>query len=92
MTLVTSFWIWAEYVIIGRPFEPSSDVITHDDGLFVGMSDVYDNDMEILCRNSCDDVINQFGERLCEMCRMCGMRIVNGRKIGDSTGKRTCYE
>ena len=68
------------------------DVITHDDGLFVGMSDVYDNDMEILCRNSCDDVINQFGERLCEMCRMCGMRIVNGRKIGDSTGKRTCYE
>ena len=68
------------------------DVIVHDDGKFVGMPDDYENDRELLCRNNCDDSINQFGERLCDMCRMCGLRIVNGRKLGDSTGKKTCHE
>ncbi len=69
-----------------------SDVIIHDDGKFVGLSDDDENDKEIISRSNCDDVINQFGERLIDMCRMCGLRIVNGRKLGDSTGKKTCHE
>lgn len=68
------------------------DAIVHDDGKFVGMPDDYVNDRQLPDRNNCDCTINQFGERLCEMCRMCGMRIVNGRKIGDSMGKTTCHE
>ena len=68
------------------------DVIIHDDRKFVGMPEDYVNDRQLLDRNNCDLTINPFGERLCEMCLMCGMRIVNGRKIGDSMGKTTCHE
>ena len=49
-------------------------------------------DGDLIKRNNCDGVVNTFGRKLLELCRMSGMRIVNGRKFGDSTGKKTCHQ
>ena len=68
------------------------DVIINDDDKYVCLPDDYTTDAGIIPRNNCDSIINQFGERLVELCRMSGLRIVNGRKIGDSAGKKTCHE
>ena len=68
------------------------DVIVNDESNYVGLPDDYVTDMDIVERNNCDSIVNQFGERLVELCRMSGVRIVNGRKFGDSTGKKTCHE
>ena len=68
------------------------DYIINDEGRYVGLPDDYVTDAEISNRNNCDTIVNQFGERLVELCRMCNVRIVNGRKIGDFTGKKTCHQ
>ena len=69
-----------------------ADVIVNDDNKYVDLPDDYIPDVDIMKRNNCDTVFNSFWERLIELCRMSGIRIVNGRKIGDSSGKKTCHE
>ena len=69
-----------------------SDIIINDDNRYVELPNDYIPDVHIMTRSNSDTVINSFGERLVELCRMSGMRIVNGRKIGDSFGKKTCHE
>ena len=66
-----------------------ADVIVNDDNRYVELPDDYIPHVDIMKRNNCDTVINSFGERLIELCRMNGIRIVNVRKIGDSSGKKT---
>lgn len=65
-----------------------SDIIVNDDSKFMDLPDDYSPDKEILKRQNCDEVINQFGKKLIEICQMSGIRIINGRKLGDSTGKK----
>ena len=66
-----------------------SDFILNDDGRHVGLPDDYVTDSIIMDRSNYDTTVTKFGKRLIELCRMCGLRIVNGRKIGDSIGKKT---
>ena len=69
-----------------------TDLIVDDDSKYVDLPDDYKPDDDIMSRSNCDTVINTFGKRLVELCRMSGIRIVNGRKFGDSSGKMTCHE
>ena len=63
-----------------------------DDGRFVGLPDNYISDIDIISRANSDLIVNEFGKRLIELCCMSGIRIINGRKIGDSMGRKTCHE
>ena len=68
------------------------DIVVNDDDHFVHLPADYLTDSELISRQNCDCVVNTFGRKLLELCRMAGLRIVNGRKFGDSIGKRTCHE
>ena len=39
-------------------------------------------------RTNQDDSVNDFGKTLIDLCRMCELRILNGRIFGDTGGKR----
>ena len=69
-----------------------NDIVVNDDTVYVDLPDDYTIDSDVIDRSNSDNVVNQFGERLVELCRMSSMRIVNGRKMGDSSGKKTCHE
>lgn len=69
-----------------------SDLVSNDDVRFTDLPDDYTVDLDIIERKNCDETVNTFGKRLIELCQMSGLRIVNGRKLGDSVGKRTCFE
>ncbi len=42
-------------------------------------------------RNSADKILNNQGEHLLDMCISSGLRILNGRYIGDILGNFTCF-
>ena len=43
-------------------------------------------------RNQDTRPVNKRGKDIIQLCKSCDLRIVNGRKLGDLTGKFTCYE
>jgi len=47
---------------------------------------------EELGRQNMDQTVSEQGKRLLEICKSSNMRIVNGRKVGDSQGAFTCYK
>ncbi|KAK3086335.1 hypothetical protein FSP39_017010 [Pinctada imbricata] len=51
----------------------------------------YENDDIIKKRNSMDITVNNFGRKFLDLCKTCGVRIVNGRHDGDLTGSITFY-
>ena len=69
-----------------------TDTIINDDVQYSCLPDDYKIDLDIIERQNCDKVVNAFGKRLIELCQMSGLRIVNGRKLGDSAGQKTCHE
>ena len=69
-----------------------TDTIVNDDVQYTCLPDDYTIDLDIIERQNCDKVVNAFGKRLIELCQMSGLRIVNGRKLGDSAGQKTCHE
>ena len=48
---------------------------------------------EIRARNIRDNIVNQYGKRICEICRQSenGLHILNGRTVGDLNGQFTCF-
>ena len=52
----------------------------------------YEVDLELKCRNNKDKVVSSFGHNLLNLCQSSGLRIVNGRKLGDSFGELTCHK
>ena len=70
------------------------DFNINDDGRFVGLPDNYISDIDIIDRANSDLIVNGFGKRLIELGCMNGIRIIIGRKIGDSMGKKNipCME
>ena len=58
------------------------DFIYNDDQRYLDLPDDYIPDIELISRQNCDVIVNQFGEKLLELCKMCGMRIINGRLVG----------
>ena len=50
------------------------------------------NTASFLNRNNCDSSLpNLHGQNLINLCRSTNLRILNGRKIGDTTGNFTCF-
>ena len=68
-----------------------SDIVINDDSQFVSLPNDFLNDVELALRQNCDKKDNQFGKMLLVMCKMTGLRIVNGQKFGDSSGKKTSH-
>lgn len=53
---------------------------------------VYIPDHEIIDRMTYDSTVNNFGRKLINLCRETQLRLVNGRALGDLSGKYTCYQ
>ena len=68
------------------------DYIVNDDELFCPVPDQYMVDSEMYPRMNCDKKMCMYGKRLLEVCQRARLRIINGRKIGDSTGNLTCHK
>ena len=63
-------------------------VVNDDDQFSNNLQTDYLPDQELIKRNNCDAVVNTFGRKLSELCKIAGVRIINGRKFGDSMGKK----
>ena len=69
------------------------DYIVNDDDKYIELPINYSCDVETIKRTNCDTYEScSFGSQLLELCKMSELRIVNGRKMGDSTGKKTCHQ
>ena len=67
------------------------DYVQNDDNRFVDLPDNYAIDHELCKRTNQDESVNDFGRTLIDLCRMCELRILNGRIFGDTGGKKTCH-
>ena len=68
------------------------DYIDNDDDKFLILPDDYSADAEPVARSNCDVKTNEYGRTLIDLCKSCEMRIVNGRKMGDTLGNLTCHK
>ena len=68
------------------------DYIVNDDNKYLDLPLDYTVDSVNTNRNNTDVITNTYGKTLLELCKVSGLRIVNGRKIGDSNGKKTCHQ
>ena len=63
--------------------------VEHDENIQQNM--IGSSDIELPVRYNEDQVINGFGKKLIEFLEEANMMLVNGRKLGDSMGNKTCY-
>ena len=69
----------------------AADFITSDsDAVYATYDDHYSPDYTCDTRNSEDEIICRRGRELLELCIQSKMRILNGRMLGDLSGKFTC--
>jgi hypothetical protein len=61
------------------------------DNVLIQLPDSYDADIIRRRRNNDKSKTNEHGLSLIELCISSGLRILNGRKLGDFTGKCTYY-
>ena len=55
-------------------------------------NDCYDIDIAVNDRNSQDTIVDARGRDMIDICIGNKLRILNGRTLGDSKGKYTCYK
>ena len=68
------------------------DYIMNDDDKYVSLPVNYACDSQLGKRTNIDVYEScAFGSQLLDLCKMSEMRIINGRKLGDSAGKMTCH-
>ncbi|KAK3103091.1 hypothetical protein FSP39_016377 [Pinctada imbricata] len=67
------------------------DFIGLDDNEYTPEDSQYTSDVS-RHRNSMDECVNEYGKKLCEFCKNVGLRIMNGRCMGDLKGSFTCYQ
>ncbi|KAK3099269.1 hypothetical protein FSP39_001936 [Pinctada imbricata] len=67
------------------------DFIGLDDNEYTPVDSQYTSDVS-RHRNSMDECVNEYGKKLCEFCKNVGLRIMNGRCMGDLKGSFTCYQ
>lgn len=70
----------------------SADYIVNDDVTHIPVPALYVPDTGIISRQSQDLKVCTYGSELLELCRKSGLKIVNGRVIGDSSGRFTCHK
>ena len=68
------------------------DYIVNDDDTFCPVPDIYSADPAMCTRINRDRNVCAYGNRLLELCQKSNLRILNGRKIGDSIGNLTCHK
>ena len=68
------------------------DFITHDSGDHILLYYDYSSDLDINVRHSMDRVVSTMGRQLIEICIQSGLRILNGRILGDSVRKYTSLQ
>jgi hypothetical protein len=68
------------------------DLITGDNDMALPLDFQYIKDKQIPGRNSQDSTVNARGREILELCVSAGLRIVNGRKVGDTLGYHTCHK
>ena len=67
------------------------DYINDDNDNFLSLSTSYVSDTPII-RRSCDEKnVDTHGKMLLDLCKSSGLRIINGRKLGDLCGNFTCF-
>ena len=70
-----------------------NDYIENDrSDMFIPLPDMYIQDAPMAPRHCHDSVMNGYGRKLLELCRCTGLRLLNGRKLGDTLGRFTCHE
>ena len=69
-----------------------SEVIVNDTDKFLPNYVNYEEDLQLLPRMNQDETSNTRGKALIELCTATGLRILNGRKPGDSLGYFTCHK
>jgi hypothetical protein len=69
----------------------SADYIEHDSHKFDYLTPDYINDTPMYRRNMDLHVIDNYGNKLLDLCKSTGVRILNGRTLGDLLGNVTCY-
>ena len=67
-----------------------SDTVSHE-GNSIITNDQSDSSFQTVERNSFDNVLNNNGKKLLEICKNLDLRIVNGRAKGDSLGRPTFH-
>ena len=69
------------------------DYVEHDDFRYLPLPDEYTVDDNIVsARSTADATVNAQGKRLLELCKMCNLRIFNGRFGSDGRSPRnTCF-
>ncbi len=67
------------------------DYIAHDSSSFLPLPENYRED-DCQPRRNMDKKTNKFGEKLIDLCITGGLRILNGRTVGDLLGSCTCYQ
>ena len=67
-----------------------SDTVSHE-GNSIITNDQSDSSFQTVQRNSFDNVLNNNGKKLLEICKNLDLRIVNGRAKGDSLGRPTFH-
>jgi hypothetical protein len=68
------------------------DYIAQDSDKMLPLDLPYITDKQIPCRNSLDTVVNNRGKSIIDMCISTRLRIVNGRRLGDTLGYYTCHK
>ena len=58
----------------------------------IPVPDGYISDTPMRPRYCQDKTLNGYGRKLLNLCKSSGLRILNGRKFGDLTGRFTCHE
>jgi len=69
-----------------------ADHITNDTDLFIPDPIPYIMDDDLPPRNNQDSITNERGQIILDLCISSGLRILNGRKPGDSLGYFTCHK
>ena len=68
------------------------DYIQNDDTVYTPTPDMYLPDDVPKTRFNSDLKVCEFGHKLLSLCQTSGLRIVNGRKLGDTLGIKTCHK
>jgi exonuclease III len=69
-----------------------ADYIVNDDNDYLPLPDMYDIDKHLHSRVNQDVIVNVHGRQLVQLCKSTGLRICNGRVMGDLLGRYTCYQ
>ena len=91
---LTQFSTLGECMVLGdfnARTSVDADFIVNDSDKYLDVDIAYHVDTPILRNNLDTHLIDSHGKSLLHLCKSGGLRILNGRKLGDLSGHFTCY-